>query len=90
MKMNRAVIIQLNAFFTSVLGRGELSDLQSGRSFSKNNIPVPIGEEAGMTTEQVWTFREEINLSSAPEIEPRSIRCPACSLVIMQTDLGSQ
>jgi len=40
--MDGGVIIELNEFFTSVLDRGELSDLYSGRSFSEYNIPVPV------------------------------------------------
>jgi hypothetical protein len=35
MKIKRGVILELNAFITSVLSRGELSYLHSGRSFSE-------------------------------------------------------
>jgi hypothetical protein len=60
------------SFLTSALDGGEWSDSRLGRDFGLGEgPPVPIGQEAGLASELLWTQRlEEKSFASAGDQTP--------------------
>jgi hypothetical protein len=66
-----------HVFLTSTLVGDEWSASRPGRFTQVKELQVPVGQEAELEPEPIWTKKRTFFIVSGLELQP--FRCPACS-----------